>query len=62
MNRFRFTMTPWGAWHVVDVWVYDGAPDAAPQCIGEGKTKGEALQDLIDQLVEREVYGPAAVF
>lgn len=31
---------------------YDGAPDAGFQPIGYGKTKDEAVQDLIDQDVE----------
>lgn len=37
---------------------YDGAPDAGPQFHGTGATRGEAIQNLIEQLDEAE--GPIA--
>ena len=33
---------------------YDGAEDAGPQMIGEGKTAEEAKADFMDQWLERE--------
>lgn len=33
---------------------YDGAPDAGPQMVGEGKTADEAKADFMDQWMERE--------
>jgi hypothetical protein len=33
---------------------YDGAEDAGPQMIGEGKTAEEAKADFMDQWMERE--------
>jgi hypothetical protein len=33
---------------------YDGAEDAGPQMVGEGKTAEEAKADFMDQWMERE--------
>jgi hypothetical protein len=33
---------------------YDGAEDAGPQMVGEGKTAEEAKADFMDQWLERE--------
>lgn len=33
---------------------YDGAEDAGPQMVGEGKTADEAKADFMDQWMERE--------
>ena len=41
-------------WRAIDLHDYDGAPDAGPQCVGEGKTKDEAIADLMRQFEERE--------
>jgi hypothetical protein len=32
---------------------YDGAEDAGPQCVGYGKTEHEAIEDLVEQLIDR---------
>lgn len=31
---------------------YDGAPDAGPQAVGSGPTRGEAIKDLIENHLE----------
>ena len=42
-----------GYWYAYDDQTYDGAPDSnSPQ--GRGKTKWEAIRDLIDQMEDRE--------
>lgn len=45
-NGFSFYATDWNT--------YDGAPDSGPRahCIGYGKTRREAVEDLLDKLAE----------
>ena len=42
-------------WHAIDVDTYDGAEDAGPQFVGYGRTKDDAILDLIEQLLEEGV-------
>jgi hypothetical protein len=35
-----------------DMDVYDGAPDAGPQYVGEGASVYDAVMDLLDQMAE----------
>lgn len=37
-------------WHAYDDDTYDGAEDAGPQLVGEGKTEAEAISDLAEKI------------
>jgi hypothetical protein len=41
-------------WTAYDEDAFDGAPDGGPQPLGTGKTKEEAIQDLLRQLTEED--------
>ena len=42
---------PWRQlWEAIGADSYDGAPDAGPQAVGEGKTEEEAIADLKEQI------------
>jgi hypothetical protein len=41
-------------WTAYDENTFDGAPDGGPQMLGTGKTKEEAIQDLLRQLTEED--------
>jgi hypothetical protein len=53
--RTQMYLTPWGQeWHAVDDDTYDGAEDAHSP-IGSGKTEREAIDDLKDRIMERNL-------
>ncbi len=57
---FSFTKQ-YGKWFVIDDNTYDGAPDSMMNQHGEGKTKGQAVVDLINQLEDDGIYSKEAL-
>ena len=53
--KLRIEELPLGfGFRCIDDNTYDGAPDAGPQMVGEGKTPEAAKMDFWDQWMERE--------
>ncbi len=52
MIELRWQSTP-QLWMAIDAETYDGAPDSKQDICGLGKTKYDAIADLLEQFEER---------
>ena len=54
-SQYSFEEAGDGGWYCTDPDTYDGAPDSSPRAsvVGHGKTKADALADLIEKLEDR---------
>ena len=53
--RYEWEPAGDGGWYCTDPDSYDGAPDSSPRAsaVGHGKTRADALADLIEKLEDR---------
>jgi len=52
--KIKTTYQPYFGWNAIDENTYDGAPDSINKECGTGETEEEAINDLLEQLTERD--------